>query len=48
METTIVYWSNLGIMENRVETTIVNWMVFIYNNHLKPSHVRETRLLSPA
>ena len=25
METTIVYWYNVGIMENRMETTIVYW-----------------------
>ena len=25
METTIVYWSYIGIMENQMETTIVYW-----------------------
>ena len=26
METTIVYWGNIGIMENKIETTsIVHW-----------------------
>ena len=25
METTIVYWGNIGIMENKMETTIVYW-----------------------
>ena len=25
METTIVYWGNIGIMEKKMETTIVYW-----------------------
>ena len=25
METTIVYWDNIGMMEKKMETTIVYW-----------------------
>ena len=25
METTMVYWGNIGIMEKKMETTIVYW-----------------------
>ena len=25
METTVVYWSNIGIMEKNMETTLVYW-----------------------
>ena len=25
METTIIYWGNIGIMENKMETTIICW-----------------------
>ena len=28
METTIVYWGYMGIMENNMETTIVYWGEF--------------------
>ena len=34
METTIVYWDYIGIMENKMETTLIGYIlgVLYYNN----------------
>ena len=31
METTIVYWGNMGIMENETESTVIGYLFWGYN-----------------
>ena len=31
METTVVHWGNIGIMEKKMETTIVDYSILVYS-----------------